>query len=431
LSELDSGGESPRRLRVAFVYDALYPYQRGGAERRYFEIAERLKERHDVHYVTWRHWDGPATLRHEGITFHGVGPPPNLYGADGKRTIREAATFASLLGPKLAKLRFDVIDCSATPYVPLYPCWAAARLKRTPMIATWHEFWGEHWISYLGHRPLIARLARRIEAWSVRCGDVRVAVSPFTAGRLPGRRQVTVVENGIGFRSLRQVPPLPPEGAADIVFVGRLIEDKRVEVLLEAMAMLTSAWPALRLHVIGDGPERPRLEALASGFGVDGNVDFLGHVDERRLAAELHAARIFALPSIREGFGISVIEAQACGAVPVVARAPHSAASSLIREGIDGVSVAPTAEAFAGAIAGLLLDPVRLESISQAAVRAAASRDWDAVASRMEIVYCQAIASVGILPARDARIYGGLRPPLDFWAADFVRPRRRQGEEPS
>ena len=43
-------------MRIAFVYDALYPYVRGGAERRYHELARRLSARHDVHYISWRHW---------------------------------------------------------------------------------------------------------------------------------------------------------------------------------------------------------------------------------------------------------------------------------------------------------------------------------------------------------------------------------------
>ncbi len=72
------------RLRLAFVYDALFPYQKGGAERRYHELAMRLRERHDIHFITWQHWDGPETVEQDGVTLHGLGRSPAFYGDDGK-----------------------------------------------------------------------------------------------------------------------------------------------------------------------------------------------------------------------------------------------------------------------------------------------------------------------------------------------------------
>ena len=110
---------SDRRLRIAFVYDALFPYVKGGAERRYHELARRLSQRHDVHMVSWTWWDGAPDESLNGLTLHGVGKPPALYGTDGKRTIREAAAFSARALPTLLRGRWDVIDCSATPYLPL------------------------------------------------------------------------------------------------------------------------------------------------------------------------------------------------------------------------------------------------------------------------------------------------------------------------
>ena len=159
-----------RRLKLAFVYDALFPYVKGGAERRYHELARRLAAEHEVHCVTWQWWEGSATTTIDGITLHGVGTPPKLYGADGKRTVREAVAFARRLAPALLGRRLDVIDCSATPYLPLYAAAAAARLSGTPLVATWHEVWGEHWREYLPDRPAVARVAVSLEARAVRRG---------------------------------------------------------------------------------------------------------------------------------------------------------------------------------------------------------------------------------------------------------------------
>lgn len=378
-------------LRIGMVYDAVYPYVTGGAEKRYRELASRLAERHEVHYLTWQFWDGPSQVVEDGITLHGVGPAPSLYGADGKRTVREAAAFSARLLPVLLRQRLDVIDCSATPYLPLYAAWLASKVTRTPLVATWHEFWGDHWLDYLPKRPIVARIARALEAGSRRLGDVRVPVSAFTAQRmgLPddlGRD--TIVGNGVGLPAIRRARRDPV--ATDLVFVGRLIDEKRVDLLLEAIRALAGAHPDLHCTVIGDGPERGALEGRATRLGLNERVTFAGRVDGSRVFSLMKAARILVMPSVREGFGISVAEAQACGTVPVVVRGPMSAASALVQDGVDGLVCDPTPASLARAITTLLSDPARLAAMSRKARRLAPRYDWDLLTDRMERVYLQA-----------------------------------------
>src|SRR6266566_640130 len=195
-------------LRIAFVYDALYPYVNGGAERRFLELGRRLSATHEVHFISWQWWDGPPRIVENGITFHGVGRPPRLYGEDGKRTVREAAAFSARLLPVLLRHSFDVIDCAATPYLPLVAAWVGSRVTRTRLVATWHEFWGEHWAEYLPHRPLVAAAAQRIEGGSRHLGDRVVAVSEFTARRmrLTDDRRVVVVGNGVALSEIDAQP---------------------------------------------------------------------------------------------------------------------------------------------------------------------------------------------------------------------------------
>ena len=322
-------------MRIAFVYDALHPEVSGGGERRVHEIGRRLAARHDVTHVTWQWWDGPSTIERDGMTLRGVGPAPGLYGRDGKRTIREAAAFAARLFPILARGRWDVVECSATPYLPLYAAWAATRITRTPLVATWHEFWGDHWHEYLPQRPVVARGARALEAGARPLGDAVVAVSEFTMARIgraaaPNRR---VIPNGVG------VPPrVEVERLVDVAFVGRLIDEKRADLLIDAVAELVAAGRRVRCVIAGDGPARADLERHAAVAGVAGAIEFPGRIEEAARDALLAGARVVVQPSLREGFGISVIEAQAAGAVPVVVRGPHTAASDLVDEGVNGVT---------------------------------------------------------------------------------------------
>lgn len=378
-----------RRLKIAYVYDALYPHLMGGAERRFHELAMRLADRHDVHYITWTFWDGPSETTKDGIALHGVGKPERMYGADGKRTVREAISFAARIMPAIRGGRYDIIDCSATPYVPLYSCWLAARSVGTPLVATWHEFWGEHWEEYLGHRGSVARVARSTEARAIRLGDRQVAVSPFTADRLTDaglpEERIQVVGNGLPLEEFEAAHSSLV--TSDVVFVGRLIEDKRVDLLIDAVAQLRGEFPTLRCLVIGDGPERSRLEAQVAALGLGQQVWFLGHVSEAEKLSLLKASQILVLPSVREGFGIAAVEGQAAGLVPIVIRSPFSAAPGLIRDGVDGLVCDPTVDALAAALRSLLADHSRLFRMRTAATASAKRWDWDRVTLEMERVY--------------------------------------------
>jgi len=386
----DAVGED-RRLRLAFVYDALVPYLSGGAERRYHELATRLAARHDVHYVTWRFWGAEPLVVRDGITLHGVGAPRRFYGEDGKRTIREAMEFALRLLPVLRRLRVDVLDASATPYLPLYAAWLATRATGTPLVATWHEYWGEHWATYLPDRPVVARLARLAEAGARRLADRRVAVSAFTARRLLGRAEhgpdpeIAVVGNGVDVARIRAATP--DVERSDVIYVGRLIDEKRVDLLLRAVATLVPLFPGVRCAIVGDGPERAALGALVVELGIEGNVVFLGRVGDDRIPSLLRASRILALPSGREGFGIAVVEGQAAGLVPVVARSVLSAATDLVVDGEDGVLCDPTVDGFAAALASVLGDERRRRRLARAAARSAERRGWDDRALEMERIY--------------------------------------------
>jgi glycosyltransferase involved in cell wall biosynthesis len=371
-------------MRIAFVYDALYPEVRGGGERRVHEIARRLAARHEVTHITWQWWDGPSSVERDGVTLRGVGRPPALYGHDGKRTVREAAAFAARIAPVLARGGWDVVECSATPYLPLYTAWAATRLTRTPMVATWHEFWGDHWLEYLPHRPIVARAARALEAGARPLGDAIVAGSPFTIrrmGRSPSDRR-HVVPNGVEEGERPVV-----ERLVDVAYVGRLIDEKRVDLLIDAVARLRDSGRVVRCVIAGDGPAREGLTRHAALAGVSDLVELPGRITDERRAELLGGSRLFAMPSVREGFGITVLEAQAAGAVPVVVRGPNTAASDLVTDRVDGRICEPSAEAIAAAVADLLDDGAQRDRMSLAAREAAGRCEWEAISGRMEEIY--------------------------------------------
>ncbi len=379
-------------MRIGFVYDAAFPYVRGGAERRYYEIGRRLARRHEVHHITWQHWVGPADIVEEGVHLHGLGRAPAFYGDDGKRTVAEAVRFTARLIPYLLRHRFDIIDCSATPYVPLYGAWLATRSTRTPLVATWHEYWGERWSDYLPERPAVAFSASRIESTARLLGDALVAVSPFTARHLATSarsRPLEVIPNGVSAQEIDDTADQARD--VDVAYLGRLIDEKRVDSLIDAIGMLRTAIAEPRCVIAGDGPELDQLRRRVVEQGLSAHVEFRSQLTNAEAVSLLKRSRVLVQPSIREGFGMTVLEAQACGAVPVVVRSEWSGASDLVTHGSTGVVCEPSATSIATALEALLKDPARLSSMSADARRTAAAYDWEPITARMEIVYADCI----------------------------------------
>ena len=152
------------------------------------------------------------------------------------------------------------------------------------------------------------------------------------------------------------------ESALVVISVGRATPQKGQGTLLEAARLLLDR--ALDVHVLlaGDGPWRPRYEALARELGLQGRAHFLG--DRPDVPALLGAADVLALPSLHEGFGLALVEALACG-VPVVA-SRTGPIPELVREGETGFLIEPgNAAELAASLAVLLRDDGRRREMGE------------------------------------------------------------------
>ncbi|MFV0244052.1 MAG: glycosyltransferase family 4 protein [Qingshengfaniella sp.] len=181
-----------------------------------------------------------------------------------------------------------------------------------------------------------------------------------------------------------------PEGGKRILFVGRLAAMKGVPVLLRAVAQVRTRYPDLHLTLIGDGPERPQIEALTRHLGLAECVEFAGYRDQDEVAAALAETDIFALPSFAEGLPVVLMEAMAAG-VPVVATR-IAGISELVEDGVSGrIAHASDVRGFATALEGLLADPAaaqRMGHAGRATVARAFSSDGEAI--RLAALYDRA-----------------------------------------
>ncbi len=366
-------------MKIAFVSDVIYPYIKGGAEKRFYELSTRLKENHEVHVFGVKWWDGPAVLVKDGITYHGVCRPRQLY-REGRRSVVEAIAFGMALILPLLKEKFDVIDCNQHPYFSIFSCRLASLLRGGRLYVTWHEVWGDYWYEYMGRPGVFGKLVERA---AVRLPDCIIAVSKNTATDLERigvkKERIIVVPNGI---SVEAIGAVPPGERHDIVFAGRLIKDKHVDVLLKACEFASRAMP-LSVLIIGDGPERASLEKLASGLRLNGRVIFTGAVDDRTLLSSVKAARVFILPSTREGFSITTLEALACGVPVITVNGVQNAARELVEDGVTGRVVGLGVEELGDAILRLLGDEEARARMAGRCAPSVSSYDWDALKGRL------------------------------------------------
>jgi glycosyltransferase involved in cell wall biosynthesis len=304
-------------MRIAFVYDAIYPYILGGVEKRVWELACRLAKRgHEVHIYGMQFWNGERVIFKEGVILHGVCKPRSLY-AKGRRKISQAVVFgAGVLFP-VASEHFDIVDCQSFPYISALSSFISCRISGSSLVITWHEVWGNYWYEYLGNAGAIGKFLERLIA---RSSHENIAVSEVTLKALMkivgSTSDIQIIPNGIDVSKIKSIRP--SESTSDLIFVGRLIKEKHVDVLLESINRLKETRPSISCAVIGDGPERIVLEKKARDLGINSHVEFLGFLnDSDQVIARMKSAKVFVLPSTREGFGITTIEALACG-LPIV-----------------------------------------------------------------------------------------------------------------
>jgi glycosyltransferase involved in cell wall biosynthesis len=185
-----------------------------------------------------------------------------------------------------------------------------------------------------------------------------------------------------------------------VIFAGRLLSNKNVDVLLRALAMIRAELPGIRCIVVGEGPERVSLEELARSLSLSANVTFLGFLPNHDdLFGLMKSSKVFVLPSEREGFGVGILEANACGLPAVTVRHPSNAAQHLIVHGENGFVTALEAESLAAAILKCLDPPDTMHPRDTVRARFIDS-DWSSVACRIARIM-DGKEDAGHLPAAD------------------------------
>jgi glycosyltransferase involved in cell wall biosynthesis len=362
-------------MKLAILTSSLPPYPVGGAEHQAWETARRLAARGHAVDVFARRLppDTPLRVVEHGVTWWRL----PVAGLPGIRFLSHARAFGQAW--KAAGPGAEVI----LAYQVVINGILAARARPTPFVL-WIRSEEEAALASRKYRYWTPRVVSRAGRVLVQAEAIRTTLLASLA-RIAGNDAAQAVAPRV--RVLPNATEIGPEPAYDgregLVFVGRLVPQKGVDILLDALRAMPTPPP---LRVLGDGPLREELQRRAHGLP----VTFEGRVPLADVKARVSGARLLVAPSRTEGFPNAVLEAMERG-VPVVA-SRVGALGDIVQDGTSGFLVAPgDAAALASRIQEALRDPGRWERLARGARAASTAYGWETHLAALETVLRDAV----------------------------------------
>jgi len=339
-------------MRICIIYDCLFPWTIGGAERWYRNLAEELAAAgHDVTYLTLRQWGNDDLQPLAGLKVIAVGPSMPLY-EDGKRRILPPLRFGLGVFWHLVRHRnaYDWVHTASFPYFSVLAAGLVRPFARFRIAVDWHEVWSRnYWREYLGAAGFVG--------WTVQLLCARVPQLAYAFSELHRKRvremgvsgDVTLLtgEYAGGKHEPRASAARPPT----IVYAGRFISEKRLTLLVDALALAMRRDPEIRASLYGDGPDFRTVRDRVDALGLPDRIRLPGFVSAEEIDDAMSSATAIVQPSAREGYGMIVVEASARGIPVVVVAGEDNAATELVDDGRNGFTVtAPEPALLADAI---------------------------------------------------------------------------------
>ncbi|MDX2057530.1 MAG: glycosyltransferase family 4 protein [Gemmatimonadales bacterium] len=346
--------------------------QAGGAEIHLFELFGRLTRRgHRVHLVCsgWRGCPPTATIDGVSVERHG---DRHTFALRGRGAVRAA----------LRRQAWDVLVEDVNK-LPLY----TATMTRIPSCVIVPHLFGTtayHEAGWVMASAVV--LAERLMPRAYRRSAFHT-ISESTRDDLIARgipaERIEVIHPGVDYRRFHPDPALDRSKPPSFLYVGRLKRYKGVDLAIRALSLVHRTRPDVRLDIAGSGDDRPRLEGVVTALGLTNRVTFHGFVTEEAKLELLRTTWANLFPSPKEGWGITVMEAAACGTPSIASNSPGLRDS--VRDGHTGHLVPHgDVEQLARRMLELVEHPDRVAALGRAARAHAEAWSWDDAAAATE-----------------------------------------------
>ncbi|GAB4268866.1 glycosyltransferase family 4 protein [Thermincola ferriacetica] len=281
----------------------------------------------------------------------------------------------------------DVVH--AHDWLVAYAGRAVKHAYRIPLVATIHatEYGRNHGLHNDNQRYISdVEWWLTYEAWRVICCSSYMEQELKNFFQLPGDK-IRIIPNGVEPEDFQAPASIREERGKMIFFIGRLVREKGVQVLLEAAPRILSQYPDTRIVIAGKGPYEDYLRAIAHGLGLNGKVEFAGYVNDMQRNRLYQQATVAAFPSLYEPFGIVALEAMAAKTPVVVG--DTGGLREIVEHGVDGLKCYPgSAQSLADNILAVFNDPGLAQRLKKAGYEKVIKKySWDAIAGQTAEVY--------------------------------------------
>ena len=380
-------------MKIAMQQSAYYPWI-GGAEIFAQKVAEHLvREGHEVDMITGL-WDKPDIYTESWNKKH-----ENINGVDIYRTktvnIRNLKSLSCLFPIAYKTIKLDKKKDYDVIHSHIFPAMQSGtivqKIRKKPHIITVQ---GGDLVDYEETTAKFGGILKPLISWSLKNANLVHAVSTHTQKRAIelGAKNTIMIPNGV---DIKEYEPMPKDKLREkygfsqdeqiIISTSRLTPKNGIDYLIKAVSVLKK--PDIKLLILGDGDQRPELEALIRDLKLEEIVKLLGYIPRKKVIEYLNIADVFAKPSIDEGFGISFIEAMACK-IPIIGT-NVGGIPDIIEDGVNGFMVSPkNVDELSNAIMNLLEDEDLKKRVAEASYKTVKEKfSWEIVLKKIDKLY--------------------------------------------
>ncbi|AYK15428.1 MAG: glycosyltransferase family 4 protein [Methanosarcina flavescens] len=364
--------------KIALISDWYFP-KVGGIEYSMHSLAKKLIQKgHEVHIITRSYPDIPQYSIRDKVKIIRIKGSP----IPGQQRFIMPTAYKELYN-FLKSEKYDIINSHGLDSPLSMAALIVSRKLGFPSVVTNHSLVGDTPLS-----PFLYQAGKLL----IRNADAVIAVSSAVEkdSKIMTEKPIYRISNGIDSegKTIKVPFPVDTEGKTIIITVARMIKKKGVQNIVHLAPLLLGKHEDLLFVMIGDGPLKKRLEKEVEESGLSRNFYFTGEVPREKVLGYLEQADIFALPSIHEAFGVSILEAIS-KKVPVVAM-NNSGVSDIIRNGVNGY-LADNLTEFSSLLQDLIEKPSLRISFAMEAARGLSKYDWNRICEQTIRVYTNVI----------------------------------------
>ena len=302
-------------MKIAIICEAVFPENKGGLERWMVWLASSLS--HKGHLIFYLNASGVNEVR-DGVVYKSITNKSWSYTKKNTRSILQAINFSRKLFIQLRKTDYEVIYSAQAPVISLlFIKMANFKIKKSLLIIEWLEIWSySYWLEYVGR--IFGLIGYLIQSLALKVGDIKVCFTDRVYVRLKNIKKRSLVYKLPGI-CMENSPNFPASfrQKEDIIFLSRFVKEKNPLLAINAVVEYKKlGWNGV-FFLIGSGPMESKIKEHVSQKGVSDFVKVLVNIPDSEVTEMMKSSFVLLHTSMREGFGLSMVEA-ACQGVPTI-----------------------------------------------------------------------------------------------------------------